>query len=276
MTQSNLLSSLEQGTDGDKSSSDFPQICLYQVAILVAMILRFGSSRFVSEPEGETSPAIGFLMPFFIGFLIWPVIYLFQWSFSFWQLFQRPGRAPAQRLAAIQGLTPAWIAMSLITVAWRFAPNLWLAGCGLTGVVISLYFSWLAVVGEKESWQDYLLLNVPITLHLGWGTAAALLTWNNVVAEMTTSVAVNLGFLIFELVLAGGLGSFLALRHKSPLLVGAVAWAVMWVGVETLVTKGQRLERYNTDLGEAGRITLGVVEILLAVGLIGVGIRART
>lgn len=277
MTQSDLALGLETGgvvADGKAAAAAWPHLFKWQVANLVFFALRWGSGFLVPDREGENSGAIAYLEPFFIAFLIWPVIYLSQAIFCVWQLFQRPGRAPDQRLAAIQGVAPWWIAMSVITVAWNFAPNLSWAGVGLTGVALTLLGGHAWVAGERGS-PDYWVMNVPITLHLGWGTAAALLTWNTVVAESTSSVSVNLAALGLELLLGASVASFFAWRRRSALLAWAVAWAVTWIGVGTLFPMPEeREEKYNAELGETGRYALAAAELALAAGLVAVGLLA--
>lgn len=282
MAQGDLALGLEAGgfdpsnpVHGKPADSAWPHLFKWQLANLIFFVLRWGSGQILPEREGETSDAIAYFQPFFIAFFIWPVIYVNQAVFSVWQLLQRPGQAPDQRLAAIQGAAPWWIAMSIITIAWNFAPNLWLAGLGLTGVALTLLGAHGAVAGET-GFPDYWTMNVPITLHLGWGTAAALLTWNSVVAETTASVSINIAATCIELLLGAGVASFFAFRRRSALLVWTVAWAVTWVGVGTLFPMPEeRAEKYKAELGEVGQYALVAGELALAAGLIVVGFLAR-
>lgn len=279
MTQGSLAAALEQGeaADGGKASTTrtWPDLQMWQWAIVVAFVHRMGSGFLVPDRAGEAQPEMPYFQPFFLAFFIWPVIYLFAGAFTVWQFLQKPGVASDRRLAAIQGVAPWWCAMSLITVAWNFAPNLWLAGVALSEIAICLLFAHGVVAGELES-PDYYLINVPLTMHLGWGTAAALLTWNNVVAESTSSLLPNLAALGVSLALAAGLSTFFALRRRSSLLAWTVAWAVAWIGVMTLFPfPAATLEKYNAELGVTGRYILGAAELALSGCLIAVGCVAR-
>lgn len=282
MTQGSLEVALEQGAVADGCGKEasttartWPDLQMWQWAIVLAFVHRMGSGFVVPGRAGEVQPEMPYLQPFFIAFMIWPVIYLFAAIFTVWQFLQKPGVAPDRRLAAIQGVAPWWCAMSLITVAWNFAPSMWLAGVALSEVAICLLFAH-GVVAEELEWPDYYLINVPITMHLGWGTAAALLTWNTVVAETTPSLLPNLAMLGASLALAAGVSTFFALRRRSSLLAWTVAWAVTWIGVNTLFPfPAATSEKYNAELGVIGRYILGAAELALSGCLIAVGCVAR-
>merc|ERR1719330_1559876 len=102
-----------------------------------------------------------------------------------------------------------------------------------------------------------------------------LVSWSSVTATYTSSVPVNFTVLCLELALAFGIGAFLAMRLRSPLLACTVAWAVFWVGMMTLnPVPPSRLEKYNEDFGETGRIVLAYTELALAACLVVVGFLA--
>lgn len=267
LTTNSLDASLEQGTGG-KAPAAGSNILLWQVANAIIIVAKF-IVGFVAGTKPMLTE-VSYINPFFPAFFIWLVIHAGELTFTVWQLLQRPGTAPEARLAAIRALSPWWIAAHTFTMAYSLTSEItWLEALELTGVSLSLCFAHLIVMEFKEN-PDFIIMNVPITMHFGWVTAAALLEWNGWVAESTPGITVKLASAAASLVAAFVVGGNLAASRRTPVLAGTVAWAVFWVGMGSLL-----YESLAEELGAAGAYTLGAIELVLAAGLVAVAVKFR-
>jgi len=263
----NLDVSLEQGTGG-MATTKISNLRLWQVANLLAIAVKF-IVGFIPRERPAPLALVTYITPFFVAFFIWIVIHVGEISWSIWQLLQKPGDAPLARLAAIRAASPGWIAAHVFTGAFSLTDATWLQGVELTAVAVSLSISHFAVMSSKEN-PDFLVMNVPITMHFGWVTAAALLTWNVCAAETTSVTAVKLAVAIVSFLVALAVGGVLAFRRRSPVLSGTVAWAVFWIGVQSLTSSALAKE-----LGAVLARGLGVVEVALACVLVTLAFKLR-
>jgi len=259
--------SLEQGTGGEAPAVG-SNILLWHVANLIAIVAKF-IVGFVAGAK-PTLTVVSYINPFFPAFFIWLVIHAGELSFTGWQLFQRPGKAPEARFVAIRALSPWWIAAHTFTMAYSLTDEpKWLEALELTAVSLSLCFAHLIVMEFKEN-PDFIIMNVPITMHFGWVTVSAFLEWNDWVAKSTTNIPLKLAAAAASLLAALVVGGVLAACRRTPVLAGTVAWAVLWVGMGSLLYKN-----LAEELGVGGACALGVIELILGAGLVAVAVKFR-
>lgn len=223
-----------------------------------------------SLPRPSTSREISYLSPSFPAFTIWWPIYSFQLLFVLAAWFQQ------RRASVLRDVAPWFVVIMLTSIYWYFC-GLFLETTLESALVLSTTWACLAVahgiVAGEMAFPEYFTMNVPITLQLGWGTAAMLVSWDSVVAANTSGPFAKAVSLFALLTVGLVVTSVLAMRRRSALLACTVAWAVYWVGDGTLNPYSQaRLDEYNETFGEQGRIALGVTEMVLAGGLVAVGV----
>jgi len=199
---------------------------------------------------------LNYLTPAPYAFAIWGVIYMLELCFVLWQLCQctRCLGAGSWRVAMLKRLTPFWCMAHACQISWCFSfrpeydtpGKLWVSAVWLSGIAIFLGLAHYQVVSSRQQQasgaksldvQASFFVYVPITLHFGWTTAAALVNWNGWLSRCST----NFGWsawpqvvgLHVSLLLAGILGCQLALRRRSELYAFTVAWAVFAVSNRT-------------------------------------------
>lgn len=243
--------------------------------------------RSIARLDGRNSSALptNFLTPAPYAFAIWGVIYMMEYLFVCWQLLQgcslRGQPLPPQRserLRLLKRISPGWCGANACQIAWCFAfrPSLdtpqllWISAVCLTGIAGFLSLAHGLLCEESGlSFEELILMYVPLMLHFGWTTAAALVNWNGYVSRCSLDLEwsgwVKVNALWLSVVLAGSLGTLLSLRRKSGLYALTVAWAVLAVASHTSMSEDLREEFPG---GEEALQRVAQVEYFLGLGLI--------
>lgn len=274
MTQADLALGLEEGV----ARKELPKcLLLAQIANFLIIFENMGAGWFSSQLQGEPGPdeSLNYLQPSVYAFAIWPVIYAGEVAFAFWQTCCCQKNADVKRLEAIRNVAPSYCLAHAITIVWMFLPSLWTRALALALVAVCLGVAH-GIVAPFDQGADFYCMAAPITLHFGWATAATLVSWNIVAAQVTQDVATNFAVLVACLLVAVVAGAFFAVRRRSALLAGTVAWAVVAVGVEHLFPiSAERLAKYSQDFGETGRYLLAATELALGGALVAVAVFVR-
>jgi len=106
---------------------------------------------------------------------------------------------------------------------------IYISGAMLTGIAYSMSRAHAGFVfdGSLYAKKEYLLFFLPMTLHFGWTTAAALVNWNGSIAmgeNVSPKLVAWTGH--FSIALATGLGVFVSLTRQAPVFGGVIAWAL--------------------------------------------------
>lgn len=98
----------------------------------------------------------------------------------------------------------------------------------LTGIAASLNRAHMAYTsrGPIGSAVDYLVFMLPISLHFGWTTAAALVNWNGNLAVLSDNPKVVAVAGWVSAIAATGVGVWVALSRSAPVYAGVISWAL--------------------------------------------------
>jgi len=113
------------------------------------------------------------------------------------------------------------------TAANRLTP--FISSFHLTGIAVALNRAHAAYTSTPSplSMGNYLLYFLPMTLHFGWTTAAALVNWNGSVAMMSSASATTVATVgVVSAVLATVVSVAVTLSRRAPVYGGAIAWAL--------------------------------------------------
>lgn len=247
----------------------------WQIANALAFLANVAAVR--SIPRLDSSNAmlqpLNYLTPASYAFAIWGVIYFLEYGFICWQLL------PRAQTELLRRTSVWWCGGNACQVLWClvFRPQfdspglLWISAAALSGIAACLGQAHALLAAAPDDQQGSVFFRVPLTLHFGWTTAAALVNWNGYVARCTSAVTPKLAAALLSAALATSLGSSVTVDRRSGLYGGTVAWAVLAVGVQTI-----RSEQLGRELGRTAATGLGVVEILLASGLLLTAIAIAT
>lgn len=175
------------------------------------------------------------LMPQGWAFTIWPVIFLGELLLTVGAFFLDDGGAMESALqAGAAGFATAQVFQMLWAASFRpkYICNggaaSWVSAGMLTGIASSLAIAHKALVveGDVESLQNYLLYVLPVSLHFGWTTAAALVNWNGNIAMLCENEKVVAGAAWTSAVVAAALGVAVTVTRQAPIFGGVVAWAL--------------------------------------------------
>jgi len=191
------------------------------------------------DSDNEMLQSLNYFTPAPYAFVIWAVIYSFEGLFTGWQLLQSSRRASPSRVEVLKRVSPYWCAANACQVLWCLTfrnsfdtPGLlWISAVALTGIAASLSGAHNYIIDENA--EETLFLYVPITLHFGWTTAAALVNWNGYVARICASASLKLVALLVSLGLAVVLGIGVTRQRHCSVYGMTVAWALVAVAVQT-------------------------------------------
>lgn len=267
---------------------------LANAAFFAGNVLAVRSIPRLDASQNTMLMPLNYLTPAPYAFAIWGVIYLLEFCYSLWQLCQCPRRlgAESRRVTMLKRMSPFWCMANACQISWCFSfrsqfdsPGLlWISAVFLSGIAISLGLAHYEVISARRAkgsgyksldLQSAFFVYVPITLHFGWTTAAALVNWNGWMArcsvDLQWSAWPQTVFLYISLALAGLLGTGLSLRRKSELYAFTVAWAVFAVANRSR-TSTQLRDAYPG--GEDAVLFLSNVEWALGAWLVKAGLVA--
>lgn len=126
-----------------------------------------------------------------------------------------------------------WAATFRPKYVGRSSGNLatWMSAGMLTGVATSLSRAHLAYAAKRSlhvavGTGNYLLYFLPLSLHFGWTTAAALVNWNGNLALTVDSPQVLAGAGWASVVAATAVGVAVTLSRSAPVYGAVIAWAL--------------------------------------------------
>jgi hypothetical protein len=169
------------------------------------------------------------------AFVIWAPIFLgeFVMVASQWTLSESSPMVPI-----IREITGPYIAAQIFQTLWTasFRPKYkqgfykYVSAMSLSGVAYSLSFCHSAYTkkqAQSTTLGEYLLHFLPLSLHFGWTTAAALVNWNGMFAlgdQVSPKAVAWIGHL--TVVGATILGVLVTLKRSAPVYGGVIAWAL--------------------------------------------------
>ncbi|MGV9195256.1 tryptophan-rich sensory protein [Microbacterium sp. MC2] len=211
------------------------------VFMLIAALLGvglFGGTDVSELQDGALSADATVLAPGSPAFSIWSVIYVLMIGYAVWQAL------PGQRARERQRATGWWIALTaVLNGCWLLAAqflNLISTVIAIVLLVIALSITIRALVARPSSrWDDVILADATVGLHLGWVTLA---TVANVTAWLTAEVvpaqsdAAADAWGVAVLVVVALLGAAIAWGTRGRIAPGlAMAWGLVWIGIARTV-----------------------------------------
>eukprot|EP00440_Ansanella_granifera_P035903 gb/GFBE01038947.1/.p1 GENE.gb/GFBE01038947.1/~~gb/GFBE01038947.1/.p1 ORF type:complete len:317 (+),score=41.45 gb/GFBE01038947.1/:1-951(+) len=197
------------------------------------------------DSSNRSLAPVNYLTPAPYAFTIWAAIYLLEFLFVCWVFLQSSQQAPS-RCAFLRKVCSSFMAANAAQVFWclTFRPSfdspglLWISAYFLTAIAAFLSQAHKKICDEAEeeeglAFQEWFFVYVPITLHFGWTTAAALVNWNGYVARCGLSPAMKLACLLVSLGLATVLSIRITAQRGSTVYGLTVAWAIVAVAVQT-------------------------------------------
>jgi len=194
------------------------------------------------------------------AFIIWAPIFAGELVFVISQLFlpeTSPLAAVVRKISA--PFVMAQVLQTLWTAAFRpkYKGNLMYISTGLlAGTAYSLSKAHAIIVSTPKLYSplQYAQYFLPITLHFGWTTAAALVNLNGAVS-MKESSSSNLVRWVGHLsvVAATALGIYISVERSAPVYGGVIMWAL------SAVADGMKKRLKNTEKEDPNRVgVLGV------------------
>lgn len=213
------------------------------------------------------------------AFAIWGVIFTTEAIFTAAQAL--PASSPSSlspEAAAVYASVAPWWAMACGLQAlwcaafrdWARAPrHFWLSGAILAAEAAALGGAHrvlrVAVAEGMVSTGAYLACHLPVSLHFGWITAAAVVNANSLVAVVAPPPHVQLSFAFASVWGAAALGALVTANTGDPLFAGVLAWALSAVAAD-----GGR--RVKETLGEVPLAALTHSAATAARALAGLGV----
>ena len=222
------------------------------------------------EQMGTSSKGRSVFAPAGWAFIIWAPIFLGEFLMVTIP-FVVPNTSSSVETVLRQISAPYAVAQ-LFTTLWTasFRPKYntgttiykYISALGLTGIAAALSICHQAycTTTTKLSRLEYLVYGLPLTLHFGWTTAAALVNWNGMFALQTIStkkqeqkeqeaaakaVAI-LGHV--SVILATGLGVGVTMTRQAPVYGGVICWAL--TAVSSGMKQRLRLDGNNNNSKE--------------------------
>lgn len=252
---------------------------LWQISNVVLFVINIVSPTYkpLDLPVQYFNPAV-------YAFAIWAPIYIGEFIFVLWALFQCPGRSSEGTLSLIRGVSPGFCMAMIFQTAWGFFWDkrfftrslFWLTAVMLTGIPVSLNHAHAALCSKKVaplvsalSTSEKCIVYLPLTVHFSWTTCAALVDWNIIVAMVTSSVTAKLAVMFGSLLIAVAAGVGITLRRGAVVYAATVCWALVAVGIGTMQD-----ERIAAELGSHNSNIIGKVQLLVGVGVLVVSVAA--
>ena len=170
------------------------------------------------------------------AFIIWAPIFLGEFLFTFTSLFAvRDGTPVAGLLRKVSsGFIMAQVFQSLWAATFRpkYVGSMkkvttWMSAGMLTGIAACLNQAHLAYAkSSSKKVVEQCLYFLPISLHFGWTTAAALVNWNG---NLAVTVAQPQALAVagwFSALIATAVGVGITLQRSAPVYGGVICWAL--------------------------------------------------
>jgi hypothetical protein len=226
--------------------------------ITVSLPGRFDSNSSVQTKGVATFQPVFAPAPF--AFAIWGVIYLGELIMSCAVAFQGH-KLPSN----IRKATAFWVSANLYQSLWciafrpKFRNALWIPTSLLAAGAVALLFchqKLMEVVKDSGSVVTIAkaakyLFAAPVSLHLGWLSAATLLNVNAWASECKISLGKNISLAFFSTYLATFIGAAITLATRDPLVACTIAWALAAIAYQTNVTTNNRTNYLEPHVKES-------------------------
>lgn len=234
--------------------------------IAVFVVNGIASSGMLGRSTGELSDLYPVLItPAGYAFSIWGLIYALLAAFMIYQLL--PSTYASRPInEAITFLVPVNAAMNIGWIfAWHYQTpgTLWLSIVFMLGIWISLatiYYR-LIMFTPAKSYVDYICINLPFSLYLGWINVASILNafivFGGYVTPKTDAATVSLihGLSIAALACVALAVTAVAIIRRDPVIAFVFTWAAIGI------MANQSDETIDT-LAMVSAIIVGVLAIL--------------
>jgi hypothetical protein len=180
------------------------------------------------------------------AFAMWGPIFLGEFIFCLGTALMK---RDSVMVPLVQDISASFVASQVFQVLWtasfrpKYARQQWIVVSGfmLSGIALSLAraHAEYSKMQPLVTWKQYLVYLLPLTLHFGWTTAAALVNFNGTLA-MPSDVSAKLLAVAgwASAVGAAVLGVGITLRRGAPMYGGVLAWALVACGTGVM----QRLQ----------------------------------
>lgn len=169
------------------------------------------------------------------AFIIWAPIFLGEFLFAATSLVAvRDGTAMASLLRKVssgfilaQVFQSLWAATFRPKYVGRTKPvTTWMSAGMLTGIAACLNQAHMAYTNGNKGWMKHSLYFLPLSLHFGWTTAAALVNWNGNLAVTVESPQVLAVAGWTSVVIATAVGVAITLQRSAPVYGSVICWAL--------------------------------------------------
>uniref|UniRef100_A0A6T2A2S8 Uncharacterized protein n=1 Tax=Eutreptiella gymnastica TaxID=73025 RepID=A0A6T2A2S8_9EUGL len=207
------------------------------------------------------------------AFAIWAVIFLWEMVFVVWQAL--PSQRSNNLLAAI---SPYFIMANLSQTLWCFAfcpyaqRVLVVAACFLGSIAVSLSFAHYEFTAKQNyyrssyTWQLWFFVQLPLTLHFGWTTAATLVNSNSILARADAPLYIQIAFSLFCLYAAAAIALCLMFLRYDAVYGLTVTWAIWGVRGGTGLLIADTAVTVGSDTLNAQLLTAEVLAYWLLLG----------
>uniref|UniRef100_A0A7S0Q3J2 Uncharacterized protein n=1 Tax=Coccolithus braarudii TaxID=221442 RepID=A0A7S0Q3J2_9EUKA len=227
--------------------------------------------RSVMTSEKPTAAGANLFTPAGYAFIIWAPIFLGE---GLMMLYLTNVQTPLGAAVA-----PAWCAAALAQSCWcaAFRPSvcgprlLWVPALLLASTGAALGVAHRAIRTANVGALANCLVRVPVTLHFGWITAAALVNANNYLARTVASVRAKEAAAHASSLAAVAAVAYVSHTTADHVFAGVIAWALGWVAVDgSRAARGllpeAPLDRVQWSARIGGALA-AVLALLLALGL---------
>jgi hypothetical protein len=169
------------------------------------------------------------------AFIIWAPIFLGEFLFAATSLFTvQDGTAMAGLLRKVSsGFILAQVFQSLWAATFRSKyvgrtkrVTTWMSAGMLTGIAACLNQAHTAYTSRNKVLMKNSIYFLPISLHFGWTTAAALVNWNGNLAVTVESPQILAVAGWTSVLVATAVGVYITLQRSAPVYGGVICWAL--------------------------------------------------
>lgn len=247
---------------------NFLNLFAYIVNSLVTYSIQFG---WIDRPDnGDISDKYQTIVtPFGKSFLIWSIIFLWQFVWVVWQFL------PSQRNS--EGVTKAWYYYPIFTVfqaGWTISFSfevMWLSLVFMYAILATMISASMSLQTYQKTWKGYLLWQGPFSLQTGWIMAAAAVNTNVLPVYYEASTTVKIVVSSLSLVVLVVTAFFWLSSYPVDFLIPMViVWALGGVYAELQSPSQMILDEFSTK--QISGVQNGV---LAGMVVIGTGIVAK-
>jgi len=206
----------------------------FAINVFVVQTSNFG---WYGQTNGDMSRKYQtFATPAGFAFAIWGVIYIAQLFNTIYM------NIPSQRKEdnpVVRAMGPWWVAAQLLQVAWTFAfaqEQIILSCCLMAGIYVTLFKLVWNISTYREahnlSIAEYWLYVFPFSIHLGWITAASIISGNLILRVNFAPLASQLGAGSLSVAVALLSASYFTVIRRDPVHPAVISWALFALSVQ--------------------------------------------